>query len=104
MTNNPSTDGGNDRDTPSDPIQLSYDIGENEAPSTAIVRAVSSVTNASPLDLKPLGDMINPVHLDRMYQNMDSSAESMQFTFEYHGFEVTVLHDEIRLQPTENDS
>lgn len=104
MTNNPYTDGGNDRETPSEPIQLSYDLGDDEAPSTAIVRAIASVTNTSPLDLDPLGDVINPVYLDGLFQNTDPSAESVEFTFTYHGYEVRVLEDEVQLQPAENES
>lgn len=96
------TDGGSDRNRVDQSYEVSYDLDEDELPSTVIVRSVASLTDTSPLDLNPLYNVIDPNHLDKLFQNHDESTVQAEITFTYNGCEVTITGDKLYVR-TVND-
>ena len=46
---------------------MEYEIGPEEAVSTAVVRAVSAVEGREPGSLRPLADIVDPAALDSLF-------------------------------------
>lgn len=65
--------------------EISYDIGEDELPSEAVVRAAAVVTDTPVTDLDPLFDAVDPDHLDALFDGSrtdpDGGGRSVTFTF-----------------------
>lgn len=104
MTRIPYTDGGSDRDTSNRSYEVSYDLDADEAPSTAVVRTVATVTNTSPLDLDPLYEAIDPDHLDGLFRRDDTPAVRIEISFSYGGCEVTMTQREVHVRTVEDDA
>lgn len=75
---------------------LTADIEAAEAPSETVIRAVASLTNTPPLELEPLYGVIDPVHLDALFDNAALADRSLTFT--YVGCSVTVTRESIRVR------
>lgn len=103
MTENPTTDGGRDGDSSAQSRRFTYDFGQNEPPSHAVVRAVAALTNTSALDLEPLYDVIDPSHLDEFFEETDGGAANTELSFAFEGFDVTVTDDEVRVRERDDD-
>lgn len=86
MTDYSNTDGGSDGATGHRETEITYEIGENEPPSEAVVRATAALTNRSVIDLDPLFDVIDPDHLDGLFDTRGtepgSEERSVTFTFD----------------------
>lgn len=82
--------------------ELTYEIGETETPSTAVVRAVASVTNTTVLDLDPLYDVIDPEHLDELSESNALIESAITFTF--NGCQVTVTQGTVQIQEHTSDA
>lgn len=95
MTDHHVPDVDSKRDQAEHSQQFIYDIGDDELPSEAVIRAVAAVTDTSVLDLKPLYEVIDPDHLDSTLDEIGTTV-STTLSFRYHGCMATVMHDEVR--------
>lgn len=79
---------------------LTYHIDETEQASTAVVRAVASLTNTPVLDLAPLYEVIDSDHLNRFVEKTEGDTNSMEpsVTFRFNGCQVTVTKREVHVQ------
>lgn len=62
-------------------------------PSMAVVVAVAKAKGVDPLELEPLGNVIDPEALDKIFAETDDSRPSGWLTFRMAGCEVTVTSD-----------
>lgn len=84
---------------------VTYERGDNEPYSIAVVRAIAACRNTTPLELDPLHDVIDFQSLDNMFENAsESTRPSCSFIFSYDGYEVTVTHDEISVRETNGET
>lgn len=63
-----------------------FTLEEDDHPSTRLIQAIASITNAGHGELNPLHDVIDPEALNNLIHTGDTSVVS----FEYEGFHVTV--------------
>ena len=99
MTKRHITDGGFEGDSPEQSLALTYDVDTDELHSEAVVRAVAGLTDTSPLELDPLYDVVDPVHLDGIFETSEpASVTKGTFAFTFGGCRVTVTHEEIRVR------
>lgn len=68
------------------------ELDDERQPSTAIVTAVAAVTNESPFELAPLGEVVDPDSLDALVSGPSGRRlpEDCEIGFVYAGCEVTV--------------
>ena len=84
---------------------VTYERGNDEPQSIAVVRAIAASTNTTPLELDPLHDVIDLQSLDSVFENASEAARSSySFAFSYDGYEVTVTHDEITVRDTNGET
>ena len=99
MTKRYITDGGFEGDPSKQSLQLTYDVDADEFHSEAVVRAVASLTNTSPLDLDPLYNVVDPVHLDGIFETSQSAPTTEgSFAFTFGGCWVAVTREKIRVR------
>ena len=85
---------------------MEYEIGPEEATSTAVVRAVSAVEGRDPQSLRPLADVLEPTALDSLFgsQGDGRSRVGGRLTFVYSRCWVTVDNGEyLTLEQLESD-
>ena len=85
----------NDSGVADEPETYLTQIEPGDRPSESVVTAIASLTDASPMELEPLYDAIEPDALDAMFdhaQETDTPGEQ-RLTFAYAGFEVSVTGD-----------
>ncbi|AEH37823.1 HalOD1 output domain-containing protein [Halopiger xanaduensis] len=102
MSDTPRADGGSTDDS-APRLQLSYTLDDDEAPSTGVVKATAILTDTSPLDLEPLYDVIDPDHLDGMFQSSDGGTVFIETRFVYCGCTVTVTPETVYLERISDD-
>lgn len=79
----------------SDPYHWHVEAGA-EAPSLAVVDAVSMVEGVEPTELSPLGDTVDTEALDVIVR----SGNHVETTVRYQGYQVTIRGaGDIELQP-----
>ncbi len=87
-----------DNDLPSDTpnyrtsgpeVSKQFDFTDT-APSQAVVRAVSAVTDAEPTSLEPLYETVDPEALDQLLRSGDAG---MELTVRYLDYHVTLSGD-----------
>lgn len=98
MTDNESAGDDPDGEQLSDANSLTYSVDTNESPSDAIVRAVSAQTGRDILDIEPLYHVIDPNHVDGIFEKLGGDAGMTEISFEYSGCLVTVTHGEIHVE------
>lgn len=103
MTNQPPEGDGGDDDRPDRAHRLTYEIDGDESPSIAVVRAVAALTDTSPLDLDPLYDVVDPEHLDGLFEGTGDDTVRTESTFTFDGCEVTVTDDVIHVERIDSD-
>lgn len=106
MTDDPHDDDGIEYDLSARGSEVTYDIDDAELPSQAVVRAVASVTNRSVLDLNPLYDVIDPGHLDGLFEDAgeNSAFEERSVTFDFNECRVTLTPTEVRVRRYDDGS
>lgn len=66
-----------------------------ETVSDAVFYEVADAEEVCPLDLRPLGEVIDTDALNQLVASMDPSQESLgSLSFAYSGYEVTIFGDE----------
>lgn len=98
MSDTPVTDGGIDHDRSEPRRQLSYDRDPGEAPSEAVVLAVSNLTGTDPLELDPLYHVIDPDTLDAVFERGPEGGVEAEITIEFNGCTATVTHDTVHVR------
>lgn len=68
-----------------------HQIGPDESPSYAVVRAVSTFSDTPITELDPLSLTIDPEAMDSVLE----SASDGDISFSYSGFDVTVTDGEV---------
>lgn len=58
--------------------------------SEAVILAVARVRDMDPLELSPLGDSVNPIALNVLFEDESFTGN---VTLQYEGYEVTVTSD-----------
>ena len=67
----------------------------DERPSHAVYTSVASLAGCSPLELRPLGEVIDPEAIDTCFHE---STAITQLSFVYCGYAVTVTQEEIQVR------
>lgn len=81
---------------------LTYEISSDERPSEAVVYAVATLTETSPLDLTPLYDAIDPDHLDGLIERWTTdTGDKQSLSFRYNGCTVTIRSERVQVQRNE---
>ena len=85
---------------------FSYEIGDDETVTQAVVEAVSTVSETPPVPasgsdeaLDPLYTAIDPEALESLF-SPENAPEDARLEFEYHGYEIAV-HGDGRLSVSE---
>lgn len=75
---------------------MEYAIDSDEAVSTAVVFAVSSLEDRQVTSLPPLNESINPDALDRLFESQYSGTvgQPSNVSFTFSDSQVTVTDDE----------
>lgn len=81
------------------PEPIPLDQGSDESPAMTVVTTVAEVTGRSPLEMEPLGEVIDPDALDRLLDSPDDRLSSVAVSFDYCGQQVTVAPDSIQVDP-----
>jgi len=73
--------------------QFRTTVRDDELVSEAIVRLVASVDETDPLDLPPLGRLVNPEAINALFERVPGSPERTErrVQFAYHGYTVCVV-------------
>lgn len=98
MPNDPVTDGGGEDERADHTRSLTYEMDADEPPSEAVVRAVAALTGQSILDIEPLYDVVDPEHLDGIFEETETDAIRTESSFTFNGCEVTVTDDRISVR------
>jgi hypothetical protein len=93
MTN----DSSDDNETATQATELTYEIGEGELPSEAVVRATAALTNTPVIDLDPLYFVMDPVHLDGLFgeSRRRPGHKERSVTFSFNGCRISVNRDTV---------
>lgn len=85
---------------------ITYELDEGEPPSEAVVRAVATLTDRTPLDLDPLYEVVDPDHLDELFRGDGRSAwiQDRSITFGFDGCRVTVTGEGVRVRERRDDA
>lgn len=74
-----------------DEYRVQIDPSSGQRPSTAIVEAIAALTDIDPLELEPLGDQIDPEHLDELFISpSNSDRQHISVSFFYAGYHIDV--------------
>ena len=73
------------------------ELHPEETPSKAVIGAVAELTSQSPLEMKRLAEVIDPVALDAFITSADETTSSVTATFDYCGCHVIVTLNEIQI-------
>jgi hypothetical protein len=75
---------------------MEYEMGPDEATSTAVVRAVSAVEGRQPRSLRPLAEVLDPAALDSLFGSRADGTPRPggRLTFVYSECRVTVENGE----------
>lgn len=95
MTERDRSDDGHDTSTRT--TALEYEIDDDESPSIAVVRAVSTATETPVLDLDPLYHSIDPEYLDGLFDEGKNGIDSVDV--HVGGCRLTVTRDTVRVRP-----
>jgi hypothetical protein len=78
-------------DDSGDPIRV-LDAGEYESTATAVITAVSEVSDCEALDVPPLYDTVDPDALDKL-----AATGTVEIQFSFAGCQIEVSRDEVRV-------
>ena len=77
---------------------FTYERGSDETATESVVRAVSAVTDTSPIELDPLYDTVDPDVLNGTFDSPADTPPGASFTILYCSCEVTVTPREIHVR------
>lgn len=69
---------------------VEFDLDNPDAVPDAIVFALAEIRDEDPIELMPLGDVVDPDALGTIFQPAVESDTRVSITFEYSGYVVTV--------------
>ena len=75
---------------------MEYDIGPEEAITTAVVRAVSAIEGRDPLSLRPIAEVLEPDAVDNIFRprSEGSPRPGGRLSFVYSKSRVTIDNGE----------
>lgn len=81
---------------------LTYEIGDDERASEAVVAAVTTASNANPAKINPLADAVDPDALDALFADRyDGTPRADGSTrFPFSGYEVLVTSGLVTVRET----
>ncbi|ODR79557.1 hypothetical protein BG842_06525 [Haladaptatus sp. W1] len=90
-------DSSNDNETDTQTTEITYEIGEGESPSEAVVRATADLTNTPVIDLDPLYFVMDPVHLDGLFgeSRRRPGHKEHSVTFSFNGCHISITRDTV---------
>lgn len=105
MTDSSTTTDGSEDGARTQAIETTYEIGEDEPPSRAVVRATSIATDRSVIDLDPLIEVIDPDHLDGVFDGRGegSGHGELSVTFTFNGCNVSVEGQTIAVRAPDDE-
>lgn len=105
MTDSSNTDGGSEDVIGRPETEITFEIGQNEEPSEAVVRATAALTNRSVIDLDPLFDVMDPDHLDGIFAKggTELGREERSVTFDFNGCHVSITGQQVVVRALERD-
>lgn len=77
-------------------MEYRYELASGERPSEGVVAALAAVTGKSPLDLYPVGHVIDTDALDTLLTENGSKSPD-EVAFRYAGWIITITATEIRV-------
>lgn len=106
MTDRSDTGGGSEDGTASQGPEITEEIGEDEQPSEAVVRATAAFTNKTVLDLDPLFHVVDPDHLDGLFEDRGKGPGRVDgsVTFTFNGCQVSVTAQKIVVQAADESA
>lgn len=86
--------------------ETTAEVTQRETVSDTVFHGVADAEGVSPLDLQPLGEVIDTDALNRVIASTgDSTGASRVLSFAYSGYEVTVCGDEsVSLSELDDDT
>lgn len=72
-----------------------YTLAADETPSEGVYTVVAVMENCSPLDLRPLAEVVDPDAVDVL---LTGETEVERVSFEYAGYDVTVTPTTVRVR------
>lgn len=105
MTDEPRNDESAANQATAD-ADITYSLDVDERPSEAVVRAVSLLTNTPVLDLDPLYEVIDPDHLNGLFDNTPESGvqKDSEVSFRFAGCSVTVTKGAVYVNKYADDT
>lgn len=77
-------------DPSADRYSLDCAFDRPDSVADSIVCGVAEILDEDPVNLPPLGSVVNTDSLNRMFHSIDDPENSISVSFEYSGFVVTV--------------
>lgn len=77
--------------------RLRAEYRADETPVEAVVTAVADVTGSAPLEMDPLGTVVDNDALNALVDGRDDRSSAAAVTFDYCGQRVTVTPDSVRV-------
>lgn len=105
MTDEPRTDVSNASQAITN-ADLTYSLDADDRPSEVVIRAVSSLTDTPILDLAPLYEVVDPDHLNGLFDEPQESGlrESSSVSFHFNGCTVTVTKNAVHVSKYSDDT
>jgi len=72
-----------------------FDHRPGETPTGVVVTAVAEATGQSPLEMRPLGEVVDTDALNRLFGSSRDSRSSVTVSFEYCGQHVTMTANDV---------
>jgi len=97
MTDSSTTKDGSDDVKATEATEITYEIGIDEPPSNAVVRATAALTDRPVIELDPLFDVVDPDHLDGVFNDTRGKLipEESSVTFTFNGCHVSLSDEEV---------
>lgn len=96
------TDDGIENERPERSEAFTYERDPGETPTESVVRAVSAVTDTSPLELEPLYGTIDPDVLEGTFGSPEDAPPGASMTIIYCSCEVTVTPREVHVRAVDD--
>ncbi|MFB6103248.1 MAG: HalOD1 output domain-containing protein [Haloplanus sp.] len=83
------------RPDPARTADITHRIDETETVSEAVVRTVASLTDTPTLDLDPLYGVVDPEHLNRLFETERGAEARGSVSFRFNECRVTVTPEAV---------
>lgn len=84
-------------------MRFRYDIGPDESPSLALVRIVAELVGTGPMEMAPLGRLVNLDGLDQLLEDRGSERTTVAVRIELGEAVLTVDKSSIVIEGIDED-